>query len=182
MNRFTRASNRFLNAIPTTTTRAKEHQKRWQEVVSDPALEDLPYKVETNHRGQIVLSPHRNRHSIAQNQIQNLLRGHAPKGLSPTELAIVTPQGTRAADVVWMSPGRWERMQATGDPTTLAPEICIEVMTGPNDFDEMREKRRLYREAGAEEVWIVTMGREVRFFKTEEMEESELVSDFPDHL
>ncbi|PSQ66923.1 MAG: Uma2 family endonuclease, partial [Bacteroidetes bacterium SW_7_64_58] len=28
--------------MPTTTTRAKEHQKRWQEIVSDPALEDLP--------------------------------------------------------------------------------------------------------------------------------------------
>jgi len=73
-------------------------------------------------------------------------------------------------------------MQATGDPTTLAPEICVEVMSGSNDFEEMHEKRRLYREAGAEEVWIVTEDREVRFFGTEQMEHSELAHDFPSRL
>jgi hypothetical protein len=45
--------------MPTTTTPAEEHQARWQEIVADPALRDIPYKVETNHRGQLVLSPAR---------------------------------------------------------------------------------------------------------------------------
>ena len=169
--------------MPTTTTPTQEHQERWQEIASDPLLSELPYKVETNQRGQIVLSPHKNRHSVAQNQIQNFLGEHAPEGLSPTEFAIATPQGTRAADVVWMSPGRWEEMQATGDPTTLAPEICIEVMSDSNDWEEMREKRRLYVEAGAEEVWVVGEGGAVWFWDSSgQLDSSEIAPDFPNQL
>jgi Uma2 family endonuclease len=169
--------------MPTTTTPTQERQERWQEIASDPLLSELPYKVETNQRGQIVLSPHKNRHSVAQNQIQNLLGEHAPEGLSPTELAIATPQGTRAADVVWMSPGRWEEMQATGDPTTLAPEICVEVMSDSNDWEEMREKRRLYVEAGAEEVWVVGEGGAVWFWDSSgQLDSSEIAPDFPNQL
>ena len=63
---------------------------------------------------------------------------------------------------------RWlAEMQETGDPTTLAPEICVEVMSRSNDWEEMHDKRRLYREAGAEEVWIVTEENEIRFFAGE---------------
>ena len=84
--------------------------------------------------------------------------------------------------MVWASGGRLAEMKQTGDPTTLAPEICIEVMSDSNDFEEMHEKRRLYLEAGAEEVWIVTEDREVRFFAEEEMEHSEIAYDFPSRL
>ena len=169
--------------MPTTTAPTQEHQERWQEIASDPLLSELPYKVETNQRGQIVLSPHKNRHSVAQNRVQNLLGEHAPEGLSPTELAIATPQGTRAADVVWMSPDRWEEMQATGDPTTLAPEICVEVMSDSNDWEEMREKRRLYVEAGAEEVWVVGEGGAIWFWDSSgQLDSSEIAPDFPSQL
>lgn len=37
--------------MPVTTTKAREHQAHWEEVVRDPALRDLPYNVETNARG-----------------------------------------------------------------------------------------------------------------------------------
>jgi hypothetical protein len=39
-----------------------------------------------------------------------------------------------------MSRDRWAQMQKTGDPSTLAPEICIEVMSEPSDWEEMRSK------------------------------------------
>jgi Uma2 family endonuclease len=82
-----------------------------------------------------------------------------------------------------MSPGRWEEMQATGDPTTLAPEICIEVMSDSNDWEEMREKRRLYVEAGAEEVWVVGEGGAVWFWDSSgQLDSSEIAPDFPDKL
>jgi len=168
--------------MPTTTTGAEEHQKRWQEIADDPLLSELPYKVETNRRGQIVLSPHKNQHSVVQEQIQGLLGEHAPDGLQPTEFAIATPRGTRVADVVWMSGGRWEEMQKTGDPTTLAPEICIEVMSGSNDWEEMEEKRELYLEAGAEEVWVAGEEGEVRFFADEELKGSGVAPEFPSEL
>jgi Uma2 family endonuclease len=168
--------------MPTTITKATEHQRRWAKLVRDPALQDLPYKVETNSRGQIVLSPQKNRHSVFQKAVQDLLDEHAPEGLSPPELAIATPQGVKVPDVAWMSPQCWERMQQTGDPSTLAPEICVEVMSDSNTWAEMEEKRSLYLEAGAEEVWVVSEEGQVRFFRDEEMETSELAPDVPSEL
>jgi Uma2 family endonuclease len=162
--------------MQTTRTR---HQERWAEIVADPALRDLPYKVETNARGQIILSPHSNRHSELQEDVQTLLRLHAPDGRQPVEYALATPEGVKSPDVVWMSPDRRERMRATGDPSTLAPEICVEVLSPSNTEDEMEAKRRLYRDLGAEEVWIVDADGRIRFFAEEEMESSELAPECP---
>jgi Uma2 family endonuclease len=88
----------------------------------------------------------------------------------------------RVPDVVWVTPGRREEMDKAGDPPTLAPEICVEVMSENNDWDEMHSKRALYLEAGAEEMWVVTEDGEVRFFGAEEMEESDLVPGFPEQV
>lgn len=168
--------------MPTTTTRAKEHQQQWQEIVKNPLLSELPYKVETNSRGQIVLSPQTNRHSRQQKAVEKKLDALLSGGEAFQEWAIATSGGTKQADVIWASDDRLREMEQTGDPTTLAPEVCIEVMSESNDWEEMQEKRSLYREAGAEEVWIVDQDGQVRFFAEEEMETSELAPDFPKHL
>jgi len=168
--------------MPTIETRAEEHQERWQEIVADPTLRDLPYKVETNHRGQIVLSPHTNRHTFQQKAVQKNLDERLSDGEAFQELAISTSSGTKQADVVWASDARLREMKQTGDPTTLAPEICVEVMSDSNDWDEMEEKIALYRAAGAEEVWVVDEEGNVRFFGEEEREQSDLAPDFPDVL
>jgi len=81
--------------MQTTIQRAEEHQERWDEIIRDPSLRDLPYKVETNRRGQIVLSPHKAEHSDLQEDIQNLLRQHAPEGRQPPEYPIVTSEGVK---------------------------------------------------------------------------------------
>jgi Uma2 family endonuclease len=162
--------------MPTTTTR---EQERWAELVRDPALQDVPYKVETNDRGQIILSPHSNRHSFLQDEIQQLLRQHAPDGSTPPAFALATPRGVKSPDVAWISPERRREMETTGDPTTLAPEICVEVLPEPDTAEEMTEKRALYREAGAEEVWLVDLDGRVRFFGAEEMDQSEVVPGMP---
>ena len=107
------------------------------------------------------------------------LDDHLSEGESYSSFAIATPGGTKVPDVVWASDGRLDEMQKTGDPTMLAPEICIEVMS---DFSDWEEKRHLYLEAGAEEVWVVTEENEVRFFAGEEMEESSVVEEFPSEL
>ncbi len=162
--------------MPTTLTK---QQSEWQEIVRDPVLQDLPYKIETNARGQLVLSPHKNRHSRLQEAIQDLLRRHAPEGYQPPEFALATPEGVKAPDVVWMSPEREREMSETGDPATLAPEICVEIMSASNTMEEMAEKRTLYREIGAEEVWIVDEAGHIRFFADEERESSHVVPDCP---
>jgi len=168
--------------MSTTTSPAQTHQARWDEVCRDPSLRDLPYKVETNARGQIVLSPHKARHSDLQEEIQNLLRTHAPDGRQPPEYPITTSDGVKQADVAWMSAERRTEMQETGDPPTLAPEICVEVLSPNNRWANIREKIDLYREAGAEEVWVVGEEGNVRFFGDEELGQSELAPDFPDSL
>jgi Uma2 family endonuclease len=165
--------------MPTTTTR---EQERWAHIVRDPALQDLPYKIETNEQGQIILSPHSNRHSFLQDKIQQLLRRHAPEGSTPPEFAVATPHGVKSPDVAWISPERRNKMEEEGDPTTLAPEICVEVLSESNTAEEMNEKRALYREAGAQEVWLVESDGRIRFFGDDEQEQSQLAPDMPNHL
>lgn len=38
----------------------------WPQICEDPRFEDLPYKVETNRLGKIIMSPRSNRHSRLQ--------------------------------------------------------------------------------------------------------------------
>lgn len=64
----------------------------------------------------------------------------------------------------------------------MAPEVCIEVMSESNDWDEMDEKRALYREAGAEEVWIVTEEKNIRFFADGERDTSDVIPGVPNRL
>lgn len=168
--------------MPTTVSRAKKHQSRWDEIAKDPSLRNLPYKVETNRRGQIVLSPHRNRHSALQEDIQDLLREHAPDGRQPPEFAIATSEGVKVPDVIWSSPERWSQMLETGDPTTLAPEICVEVTSSSNTEEEIEDKRTLYRKAGAEEVWGVDADNRIHFYDGEEIEHSRIAPDCPTQL
>lgn len=163
--------------MPTTTL--TKHQAHWQEIADDPSLQDLPYTIETNARGQLLLSPQTNRHSHRQEAVQNLLREHAPEGCQPPEFALATPEGVKAPDVVWMSPEREAEMENTGDPSALAPEICVEVMSSANTRAEMKDRRRLYRRIGAEEVWIVGEEGRIQFFGEEEMAASQIAPDCP---
>lgn len=168
--------------MPTTIATAQQHQVHWSKIVRDPGLRDLPHKVETNARGQLVVSPHQNSPSFRQARVRDLLQEHAPDGAIVPEFAIATEQGVKGPDIIWTSPDRKEEMEATGDPTTLAPELCVEVMSDTNTDEEMAEKRVLYRDAGAEEVWIVDQEGQIRFFAAEEREHSALALDAPAHL
>ena len=116
--------------MPTATTSATEHQKRWQEIVEDPLLSALPYKVETNHRGQIVLSPHKNRHARRQKRIEKRLDALLPSGEAFQEWAIATAGGTKQADVIWASDERLQKMQETADPTTPPPTFRLLCRSG----------------------------------------------------
>jgi Uma2 family endonuclease len=165
--------------MPITTTTAKDHQARWQEIARDPVLRDLSYKVETNAQGQLIVSPHQNSHSFLQASVRDLLQEQASEGVVVPEFAIATEQGVKVPDVIWTSPERRDEMEATGDPTTLAPEICIEVMSDTNTEEEMQQKRSLYLQAGAEEVWVVDGEGRVRFFGEADMERSSLVPGYP---
>lgn len=60
----------------------------WSQVCNDETLRDLPYKIERNEWGNIVMSPASNRHGNIQVQIAVALMGHKPDGTVLTECAV----------------------------------------------------------------------------------------------
>jgi len=136
------------------STQTKEHPGlSWEEICHDPRFRDLPYKIETNARGQIIMSPTYQYHGAFQYKIGNLLDDRLSGGTVVTESAVATTDGKKVADVAWFSDARWEQVKDALD-APIAPEIAVEVYSPGNTEEELSHKRRLYFEAGAEEVWV----------------------------
>jgi Uma2 family endonuclease len=165
--------------MPQTTT-TETPGFTWDEVVRDPLLRDLPYKIETNARGQIVMSPPpKIRHKQRQDRIRGLLKQQMGAGEALTEYAVYTSDGTKVMDVMGASSERVEPY-ADESAASVAPEICVEVRSPSNTDAEMAEKRALYFEAGAEEVWICDEDGTMHFFDAEgEMAASRRAPAFP---
>lgn len=163
-----------------TMERAARVGLTWEEVCADPNLDDLPYKIETNEWGQIVMSPTRLKHGAFQFEIGQILsRLVQERGKIITEAAVKTSKGTKVADVAWFSPERWEQVKDEFD-ASVAPEICVEVLSPRNSNEEIEQKMRLYFDAGAQEVWICNEEGRMYFFSTETaLEGSALVPGFP---
>ncbi len=155
----------------------------WREVCADPNLEDLPYKIELNEWGQIVMTPTSVSHGAYQSNIGWLLKQRMERpGMVVTECAIRTAKGTKVADVAWFSSERWGIVKEELD-SSVAPEICVEVLLPGNSPEEIEAKKQLYFEEGAEEVWTCDDEGRMRFFDSEEeMESSRLVPSFPDEI
>jgi Uma2 family endonuclease len=151
----------------------------WQEVCEHPVLKNLPFKVELNERGQIVMSPVRIAHALYQGEIGYLLRTLLKQGKTLPECAVRTRKGTKVADVAWVSPKRLEAIRYEIQ-CSVAPEICVEVLSDSNSDEEIDEKKQLYFEAGAKEVWVCTQDGDMSFYDSEgPLEKSLWVPDFP---
>lgn len=135
---------------------------QWAEVLADQSLQDLPYKIELDRWGNILMSPASNRHGRLQGLVFALL-DQQPGGQGLIECSVSTPDGVKVADAAWGSEAFFER-HGYETPYTRAPEICVEVRSPSNSEEEMRFKVRLYLEAGAEEVWVVREDGGVRYF------------------
>ncbi|SEH04798.1 Uma2 family endonuclease [Candidatus Venteria ishoeyi] len=138
----------------------------WANVINNPYLKDLPFKIELNKWGKILMSPASNHHGILQSEAVFYLRNQLPAGRVIVECSINTADGVKVADVAWAS---HEFMQANGETTPYqqAPEICIEIVSPSNTQAEMDEKIQLYLERGAVEVWICQSDGVVRHFSRE---------------
>jgi len=155
---------------------------KWEEVCEHKQLQDLPFKIELNKWGQIVMSPVKIKHSFYQGRIQRLLESLLKTGEVMPECAINTSDGVKVADVVWCSEARFDQIQDEIS-ASIAPEICIEVKSSGNTFDEMEFKKQLYLEAQAIEVWLCNEQGEIRFYNQQgELENSLLVPDFPQQI
>ena len=136
---------------------------RWDEVLRDPALRNLPYKIELNAWGKLEMTPASNRHSRLQGLVLAQLSRQLIGGALLPECSILTSIGVRCPDAAWASP---EFMAAYGEitPYTRAPEICVEVVSPSNTQAEIEGKTWAYLAIGAHEVWIVSEAGTIRYF------------------
>lgn len=151
----------------------------WAEVIAHPSLQDLPFKIELNEYGQVVMNPVKINHSVYQSRISNILGNMRSDGITLTECAIWTRKGTKCADVAWASLNLFAQIQGKTE-AQIAPEICVEVLSMSNSPKEMRQKRKLYFEQGTKEVWICDEYGDIRFFdESGEIEQSKMFLEFP---
>ncbi len=151
---------------------------KWQELMNNPFFRDIPYKVELNKFGQILMSPASNRHGILQYKVGQEIERTKQSGIIIIECSILTSESVRVAHVAWASN---EFISEVGEATQYpkAPEICVEIKSPANSQAEMEEKARLYLEKGALEVWIVDEYGEVDFFShTGKIKKSKIAADF----
>ncbi len=148
---------------------------KWREIIENPFFQNVPYKVELNKFGQILMSPASNQHGILQYQIGREIEDNKQSGTIIIECSVLTSEGVKVADVAWASD---EFIEEFGfqTPYKKAPEICIEVLSPANSKAEIEEKIRLYLEKGAFEVWTVTINRKIKYFThTGEVKRSKIV-------
>ncbi|HEV8542983.1 MAG TPA: Uma2 family endonuclease, partial [Verrucomicrobiae bacterium] len=138
--------------------------RRWDELLDDPEMVKIEGRIETDRHGQIIMSPPPSaRHGTYQSKITCALRDLLTEGEVVTECPISTADGVRAADVAWASE---QIMRALGNRSCFpkSPEICVEVLSPRNTTKEIEEKKALYFDAGAEEVWICDEAGRMTFF------------------
>jgi Uma2 family endonuclease len=156
----------------------------WQRALQDPRLQDLPYKIETNAHGQLVLSPHKPDHSLTQVLVADLLRDHGPaSGRRAVEFAVDTAEGVKVPDVVWISDDRRRQIPDDAEASPVMPELVVEVRSAANTDVEMDAKRQLYLDEGAVEVWVCDTEGTLAFFSADgERAASALVPSMPKTL
>ena len=155
----------------------------WEALCVAPQLADLPYKVETNERGQLLMSPAGTSHSRWQARVTRALGSMVDAagvgGAVLTECAVLTALGIKVPDVAWISDQSWGS-RTNQSLLMVAPEICIEVMSLSNTAAEMAEKAALYFASGASEVWILDASGRMQFFQSPSMcAASSIIPDFP---
>ncbi len=155
-----------------------ELTRKWQEVIENPLLQNLPFKIELNKFGQILMSPASNWQGMMKNKVGRLIEVNRQDGVIITECSILTSEGVRVADVVWAS-DLFIAEFGFKTPYPKAPEICVEIKSPANSKAEMEEKVRLYLEKGASEVWIVSEKSKVIYFThTGQIKASKIVKNF----
>jgi len=145
----------------------------WASVINDPLLKDLPFKIELDKWGKILMSPASNHHGRLQFEAGAKIRdAKKARGKVIIECSIQTSQGVKVADVAWASDSFIDKF-GFETPYRRAPEICVEVVSPSNAQGEIDEKIELYLAKGAHEVWIVGEDGKAKYYTHEgEIEES----------
>ena len=135
----------------------------WEQMCIDPHLRDLPFKIEQDRYGRIVMSPVNSDHGQYQAEIAARLKALLPRWAIFVECGVDSDEGTKAPDVAAMTPER-RRLYRGVASFPESPELCVEVLSPGNCAEEMDEKRRLYAARGCLEFWTCSEQGEIIFF------------------
>lgn len=139
----------------------------WAAVISNPLLQNLPFKIELNKWGKILMSPASNSHGHLQFEIgAKIKEAKKKRGKVIMECSIKTSQGVKVADIAWASDEFFAK-HGYETPYKRAPEICVEIMSPSNSAGEMEEKIELYLAKGAKEVWLVAEDGGIAYYNCE---------------
>lgn len=156
--------SRLTIELPSQREQTQHNLRRWDELLGDPVLAKIEGRIETDRHGQIIMSPPPSaRHGSFQSRIAHRLWNLMPAGEVLTECPISTADGVRAADVAWASE---QTMRELGNRSCFprCPEVCVEVLSPRNTTKEIDEKKALYFDAGAREVWVCHGSGQMSFF------------------
>jgi Uma2 family endonuclease len=154
----------------------------YRELCADPHLRDLPFKIELNEHGTILMTPASNRHGRFQGRITSAIERIMERGDVICECSVDTAKGTKVMDVAWASP---DFLNQHGDetPYPVAPEVCVEIVSPTNSPAEIGEKTDLYLARGAKEVWTCNDDGTLRFYSYQgEIPESKIVAGMPSKI
>jgi Uma2 family endonuclease len=119
---------------------------------------------ETNAQGQIIVNPPIGlQHAKFADRLIALIKSHLPGWHVWPEVGIHTSDGVKAPDLAVAPPDFVETTDAHGF-LLRAPDLCVEIMSPSNTWEEMCHKARLYSSAGAKEVWVCDGRGELHFF------------------
>lgn len=136
----------------------------WSEVIDSPYFRDMPFKIEMNRYGSILMHPRTNAHGRMGCKIVSVLATHFKKqGSVMCGCSIQTTDGVKVANVAWASK-KFNQKHGVTTPFPEAPEICVEIVSASNPEEELREKVELYLARGAKEVWLAHLNKSVRYF------------------
>ncbi len=153
-----------LQALPKIDDITAFNLARWKDLCADPFWGKMQGRLETDRFGNVIMTPPADpEHGGRQADFVGLFIRLMTGGKAYVECPVSTPEGIKVADVAWVSA---ERLKTIKHRSALkaAPEICVEVLSPSNTRDEIQEKKRLYFEAGALEVWICSRAGEVSFY------------------
>ena len=152
---------------------------QWADICKDPILKALPYKIQTDKWGNIMMSPATNEHGIYQAKIVALISQLIATGIIISECSVQTSEGVKVADVAWATNEFMKRNRGK-NPFDESPEVCIEILSPSNTETEMDEKKELYFARGAREFWICDQEGNINFYKNTGMiNRSRIIQGFP---
>ncbi len=157
--------------LPVITDQTAFNLERWEELCAAPDWITVEGRIETDAFGNVLMHlPPAPEHGESQACVGMILHQFLPSGRVIAECPVSTSGGVKVIDVAWISRERREPQRGR-KVFTVAPEICVEVLSPSNTRAEIEERKRLYFDSGADEVWICGLDGTLRFFLRSEPEE-----------